>query len=631
MILYNIVILAFYLFSMIGLGYFFSGGKFKYSDANALITLALNFYFGIGIWYLFANVLSLYGYFTRTTVLTLLLIPLFFTWKLFRGSFPHLKKIFLSFRRSVLKESFSVIAFLIFAIFLVLNGLSGIGKSIIGDATAFYFNIAKTLSYSGILVPLPGYEDFSAVGLLGEFHISTLLLFNAEDAARSASYFVFLPSVFLLFVWTRLLGASLVAQIFTVISVFGSTAVCYLFGDGKTDLYSAALSVTAYYLIVFRSNYLLTGLMLGFACVAKISLMISMGPGIAIILFIKSLKENNNGFLRFLKNLILKNMMVGLPFILVMGTHMFKNYKILNNAFAPFNNNKLVWDSAWFSTETIIRIKYLYPFVWFFGNFWAQYGNLSILILTFLPFAFSKATINVRKWSNLELTFIAGLSGLIAWLVMNPSFVAPRYILGTLLIFVPVSMVGLSNFLNCFSVQKYQKYFALSFLLVLAIFARSEQRESDLAWSNVSKYMRNINKPCLRDGLHCKASLAINESAPLGARVLNYNYYTYWLRTDLIQVMSSSAEKNTLPSNNPEENWKSYYKWGFDYILIDRGTHSAIVKQLDLESLPSWITLEKLFEKENLLAFKILYDKAMVQEWPRLIVLNRKNIWAVQR
>lgn len=53
------------------------------------------------------------------------------------------------------------------------------------------------MGHTGWIEKLPGYESFSAVGLLGELQMATLFVFGMEDAARILSCF-FVPVFFLL-------------------------------------------------------------------------------------------------------------------------------------------------------------------------------------------------------------------------------------------------------------------------------------------------------------------------------------------------------------------------------------------------------------------------------------------------
>src|SRR5262245_32642702 len=53
-------------------------------------------------------------------------------------------------------------------------GFSSIGGWLVVDAPAFYMAIAKMVGGTGRLVPLPGYDPFSSVGLIAELHMAAL-------------------------------------------------------------------------------------------------------------------------------------------------------------------------------------------------------------------------------------------------------------------------------------------------------------------------------------------------------------------------------------------------------------------------------------------------------------------------
>ena len=67
---------------------------------------------------------------------------------------------------------------------LILSWFTSLGRSMMGDAAAFYMILPKIMADLHELIPVPGYESFMSVGLQGEMHYAALMVLGSADAAQ---------------------------------------------------------------------------------------------------------------------------------------------------------------------------------------------------------------------------------------------------------------------------------------------------------------------------------------------------------------------------------------------------------------------------------------------------------------
>ena len=477
------------------------------------------------------------------------------------------------------------------------------------DGAAFYLPFAKMMGYSGWLEKMPGYEGFSAVGLLGEIQMATLYVFGLEDLARSYSWFYFVPVFFLLFDYSKKFELTQEGLIVLLVSVFSSGCIFYITGGGKIDLISAAIGLLGIYILFFEKSVLLAAFLLAFASVAKISLLIPFFPlvivGIICQFCYVDFKPKGK-FKFFIKAL-------GIFFIaycFAFAPQFVKNYVFFKNVLAPFYGGKISWETSWYSADTTLRIILTYPLVWFYGSYWAQLGTLSLPIFTFFPFYLKKKILSYKNWKNTEFLLIALTLGMLLWLVLRPSFVAPRYILAILLCFAPFAAKGFDHLIQNNFNNHIKKKIILSFILLWSVFSLIKVIEGR-AILNAYAYATNSIDHCQRDSHHCYVVEELNKIAPIGSRILQLSYFTYWFREDLIQVMKKTDEIEFPVMPLTEEVWRLVYEHDFSYLYIDTISHSDYIKTYFLNNLPAWVRLEKIAQIENVIAFKIIFSPSL--------------------
>lgn len=611
-------------FFYLSLGQFLVGLLDRQQRLTCYEKVFSSFYTGMGAWYFAATALGLTGNFKRNIIGFIILVVIGLTFIKTKDLLKNFYNEALSdLKRSIPDTKFWKFIFCSIILFILLYGVSFIAP-IEGDGAAFYMAISKMLAHSGYLEKFPGYENFSAVGLLCELQMASLLLFVSDYAAKGFSFVVFLPTILVFVELARKFKLTLEATLIMLLSVFTSTGILFILYGGKIDLFSTSLGLSGLYFLMYSRQYFLSGFLLALACVAKLSLLIPFFPMVAIGLINRWWVDSEDK--RKMKDLVYIVSLVGLAFIVVFIPHLIKNQFFFSNPLAPFYGTSLKWETEWFSPETTRRIILTYPLVWFYGDYWAQAGRISLLILLFLPFAY-RGLQKAECRREVILTSVMFLGGMSLWLVLRPSFVAPRYIMPVLLLLAPLAGYGFDRLREVASGRFF--YRALQVVLVLwVVHSLITVDRSGLSPRKI-RHLFIGTEPCVLDHQHCLAAEAINQVAPMGARILQLNYFTYWLRPDLLQTLMH-AEEFDVAKMNAEQVWTSIYKRDFKYLLYDTATHQYLEETYHLKDLPSWVVLKPIFTQDNVTAYEIDFTKAPVDTKDVTVVSNGEGHWQVQ-
>jgi hypothetical protein len=243
-----------------------------------------------------------------------------------------------------------------------------------------------------------------------------------------------------------------------------------------------------------------------------------------------------------------------------------------------------------------------YPLALTIGNYWGQYGDISPLVLAFLPLVFLLKKPRSLMASPLAAITAAALIGLLSWIVLRPTVLAPRYILAVLLLFIIpasraaeyVSQNDSKPRLLTVSIMgaAYATLVAVGLYFLSTVFFPG----------NAYHHLTGKLSECDRDGTYCAASAVINNDALPGERVFLATYLRYWLRPDLIQcVENQREEENFSRLATVDERWTYLYQHGFHYLLTETATHGAQIDGLNLANPPSWIKLHLLFGADGTL------------------------------
>ena len=118
-----------------------------------------------------------------------------------------------------------------------------------------------------------------------------------------------------------------------------------------------------------------------------------------------------------------------------------KNGVLLGAPLAPLGTTNIDWlmRERWYDATTVSHIRFLYPFVLTFGEYFAQYGQLSVLVLAFLPLALFLRRPETFRRSPLTAVTAAAWVAIAGWAGFQGDKVVTRYLLPVLLLCIPLA------------------------------------------------------------------------------------------------------------------------------------------------------------------------------------------------
>jgi hypothetical protein len=491
------------------------------------------------------------------------------------------------------------------AVFLILAaGISGVAGRIDGDARAFYLALPKVIASSHRLVPLPAYETFTSVGLLAEIQLAVLFLLGMPGAsARLFCWITGMAAATVLGHIAAYAGLGRRGQILSLAMFGTSSAVALFWGQGKTDLFAAGYGLCAVLFALSswtstarRYAIFVAGMLTAFALVAKLSYLVAFLPCMAILLLWGELPKiiisfrDSEARTELLKICVVDALIFFAAVSIVFLPHLTKNLVLFGSLGETYGSHQ------YFSADTTKRIVLTYPLLLIFGNFWAQYGNLSPLLLAFFPLFFLSGKIRNAFATTWMALLIAALSGLISWVVIFPAVPMPRYFLATLLLFfIPVAWAG-----ERFSQSRKLLGCAvpLASLSVIFIFFKAFSIEIFPLKNAYDYFVKTQTEQAINvdERLSYEAYTALNNAAEPGARVYLISYFRFWMRPDLIQVTNGIHDGDIgWDEKNPDKFWLQLYESDFTYLFVDR-SHPAFE---EMKKKPSWVSLEQLHPQSN--------------------------------
>lgn len=447
-----------------------------------------------------------------------------------------------------------------------------------GDAAAFYFVYPKVIAATGLLKPIPGpFYFFSEVGLPLELHFAALISLADDHAAKlfvfpiAISVGIFLASI------VRLCGGEVVAVIVGWAMLLSSYTFYNYIYDGKVDLAAAAFGLASVYwvLIGSKSNltfspFVLAGWLAGLATVAKFSYLLVLGINLTLIIYWQFIVGRNSDI--SLGSAVMNVAKVGVILILLAIVawipQLVKNELLFSQPLAPFIGgqfDKGNWiNQAWFSEKDTQKILMTYPLALVFGRYPGQGGGLSFLFIAFLPFLFLMKRPVVWKKSMTVAVTISALIAVIAWMALRPSIIAPRYILVSLLLFVPIFSISV-EYVLIHKIPFRLLQIGTTLTISLAI-ASSFWHLLPIPNSIISRITSRTNA-CLLASMECEVFSKLAEIALPNERIFIASYYPYWLTPSQLQCRDTLEEQNELPDRSQLINWLQSH--GFSYVAVD--------------------------------------------------------------
>lgn len=407
-----------------------------------------------------------------------------------------------------------------------------------GDAEACYMFLAKLFAIKGEIVDPPFYGLAVKYGFWVETHFTILYFLGGITAVKVFIFICGVPCGYFSGRIARLCGAGTRGVIIVWIMVYTSSVFTGNFLSSKTDSITCALGMAGYFwlIVMLREDAvrrsILVGVLIGSAILSKISYVPILG--LPVVIWIGwDLYEKQDGFhlAPFVSDLFKYFGIIGSVMFLCFIPHFLKNYLLFDNALAPFNESSL--SQVWFNSWHTAYILKSYPLAVCFGIYPMQAGTISPLVLVSVPFFFLSSSSILKEKTFLKVFSVAILS-ILAWKIVSPSMVAPRYIMACFFLLAACGAVAIDRFWTFNSSSKYLKtLLALSLILSLLITGRSLRDLSAIKCVHRSQIER------------------INEIADKNSSILLYGYYGFYLRDDLLTntdaiLFNVSTKENAL-------------------------------------------------------------------------------------
>lgn len=533
-------------------------------------------------------------------------------------------------------------AFFWLAIVLLVATLLLSSARISYDSSAIYLSNAKITAENEQIKYFTG-DAFLTSAFQSTIHFTALILVFGDQSARIFSWICGLAILIFSVAIGETFGASKTAKTIHVILILTSTAFLDLLGDGKVDLISTAPAMGAiYWLILWKQEkgehnpklLLMIGCLAGFSISARPYNAFLLGIFVVLYLTWHGLTTQGTASSRF--SAFLKHLTwVGIGVIVIGLIHLGENILIQGNPLAFLNSISKInaetgpWDN---DPDIMMTLRLLYPFAATFRNTPQSLGNISPLVIGFVPAVLISA---VRKNTTIsrELKAVTAIAiiTIILWISIFFTIVEIRYVLFVwILIFLPVAGV-ITSVINdtdrIFKTLASGSIFALLLFFIIRTFLIST-----VAYSPIDKQ----GNPQCSNFILCDFLKDINRSADQGERVLTLNAFRYYLRTDLFACSTSNTEYSVLQDLSRRSNelfWEEVYRLGYKYIAYEK---EYTTRHLQLGFIPSpdntpdWIRLERIdqYETDIVAAYKIHVDQppTNVEYQCRL---NSNDIWKV--
>ena len=435
----------------------------------------------------------------------------------------------------------------------------------------------KIIAATGIVEPMHGpYYFFSTIGLPVELHYAALMTLSDEHAAKLFMFPIAISTGVMLAGIVRLCGGGTAAVTLTWAMSFSSYTFHHYIYDGKVDLAAAAYGLAAVYWLL-RGTELrisvamcaLAGWFAGLATVAKFSYLLALGVSLFVLFswrlaVSRSLETTFRGIA---VNLVRVGTVMAFAAIIAWVPQFLKNWALFDAPLAPFIGGPAagnLLNQVWFSPAVTEKILLTYPLALVFGRYPMQGGGLSLLFLAFVPFLFWLPYPKSWRESTMLAVTAAALSGVLAWMVLRPSVIAPRYILASLLLFVPILAMAVERVLADRTTQRFLRMGTTITVLLAIIASFWHLLPIPSVFLSGASFRNNF---CSQPSPECETFSKLAEIADPSERILIASYYPYWLTADQLQCRDTLEEQREIPDQGQLLSWLGAQ--GFRYVVVD--------------------------------------------------------------
>ncbi len=566
---------------------------------NFYLKASVQFVLGFAIWGLFGQVIAQFGWFSPKFIL-ISAAPVII-WGLWTARLAW------KFQKIPIEKSpenlcLALIIFLMLVFFVLTFSPPGT------DALAYYLTQSKLISFTHALVTVPTYEPFIQNGLGAEVILAALISIGGILAAKNFVWYVAFASLGLIYGITRQMGGSRRAGIFSVAILLTSTAFTLVMWDGKTDLFAHAVALLTFTVCLSlpdlseRKNLALIGALWSLSIFYKLSYLPDMT--VALFIFLIYTYRDLLASKEFSK-LAKKAALVLLAFLVIFAVNSMKNWYLFGEPLAPFFFLKkgpegFNLDQVWFNAENTGWIVKTYPLALVFGQYPMQHGNFSPLWLVLLPLGFFVRPEGLPSKSSLAL-FLSAAAGLITWVLLRPSVLAPRYFLIVGSLMYPHLAICATQLPAMFQNKVYKKGMRWILYLVVAGVLYSQIALWKGHTAEAIRYAVLQDKKW-DDPIWQTLRLADENRQP-GEKIAMFYYYRSPLSPQSLLCLSTRADlRSILRKDDSLSIWEKLYNEGYSSVVIDTLSFKSIfedavkgeknIHNFD-EPAPEWMEVEK--------------------------------------
>lgn len=475
------------------------------------------------------------------------------------------------------------------------------------DATAVYFSDAKLTALLH-RVDFFRYNKFIISNFQTGILFSVLMQIFNDQTARMLAW---VSGCVILIFTTAIadqLGTPRRVKLILVALLLSTTAFVDLMGDGKVDLESTSFALgTVYWLIrswelSSKPFYILTGLLAGIAMIARPYNIPLLASFIAIYLCLQIISQKKTRSILNTSNLI-PFLLLGIGMVLWGAYYLVLNWKIAGALLAPLQGVQNINSQDWqwsFDKNYIWFVRLFYPFVITFVNSSQSLGNISPLVVGFLPaffirdirkkIAFSKSTI---------ILFSSTVVVTILWLVFVFTVVEIRYIQFLLIVlFIPISVV-----IESIEDKEYLPLRKITDIVIIVLLLYAVIRVTKTVIDTYSPINNKGYAQCY-DLPYCELETEANKVAAPGDRILTLNAYRYYLAPQLLTCTTGPDEYIRLQnaSKDAEAFWAEVYRQGYKFIIYEKNysiRHLRIELTPNPDNAPNWLKLKTIYTSDT--------------------------------
>lgn len=487
------------------------------------------------------------------------------------------------------------------------------------DALAYYMVQEKLMALTHSLTPVPGYETLCHFGLNAEVSGGVMFLFGGDIIGEYASnmlvWIVGLMCAISLWSISDSLKIDEKGKWIVTLLLFTSTAFTLVMWSGKTDLFGTGLGLASIFWLLQigkiddRKTMILSGLLGGLAINAKMSLIVVMVPMLVMLAILLLWQQKRSTLEIFQLSLyaIVAASVTLIPLFL-------KNAILFNEPLAPFlyfnsNGNPSIQE-VWYSPENTKWIMMTYPLALTFGQYPMQFGNLSPLLLAFMPIMFF-GIVSVED-KRLKYLTLSAIFGLLFWVFLRPSILAPRYILPCLLVMLPAAGYVVSSLCADarFKFAKIATFFASLAIVVITFVSLKVPSVTAARYASVPRESYGDDT--------WRSIGVVNKLAKTGDRVFLASYTRLMLRSDLLQTlphlneMSKVGAFSYMADKDAKQQsgfWEGLYASGVKWVILDRITHEKLPGYRDLvnlKNIPTYMNVESRFHSPRYEVYEVI-------------------------